>query len=147
MHLSSEQTKLQQCGTSLRLSLWQDNVIEQACCNLQGGLSPPAPLGGSLLLPRAWSLLLRLLLQSGVPPETLKSLTQLSAASQPLGTFKRSDADLEEEIWRRLPTEAKGSWLDNPHRMVSLEAEVRHYSESSMRFESCKRNSLHFHTY
>ncbi len=40
----------------------------------QGGLSPPSALGSSLLLPRPWAALLRLLLQQKVPAQTLKKL-------------------------------------------------------------------------
>ena len=40
----------------------------------QGGLGPPSALGSSLLLPRAWAALLRLLLQQKVPAQTLRKL-------------------------------------------------------------------------
>lgn len=100
---------------------------------LQGGLSPPPPLGGTLLLPRPWALLLRMLLQCGVPPATLRALAShpqgLSEAEKgaEAASFTATDAELEERIWAKLPVDAKASWLSNPHRMVSLGAQVGQY--------------------
>lgn len=91
---------------------------------VQGGLSAPSPLGGSLLLPRAWSLLLRMLLQSGVPPSTLRSLCKPPQDTLGCIEEEKSDRELEEEIWSCLPHDAINSWLDNPHRIVSLGVQV-----------------------
>ncbi len=43
-------------------------------------LSPPPPLSSSLLLPRAWLLLLRVLMQLGLPVRTLRALAGLGPA-------------------------------------------------------------------
>lgn len=83
---------------------------------LQGGLSPPSPLGTSLLLPRPWAALLRLLLQQKVPAQTLKKL----AGPVILG----EEEALEEVIWACLPKITRDIWQQTPHRMYSAEAEV-----------------------
>ena len=75
-------------------------------------------MGSSLLLPRAWAAVLRLLLQSGVPSAALRAL------AGPPGDAG-ADAALEETVWARLPGAARDSWLAHPHRMGSTEDEVR----------------------
>ena len=82
---------------------------------LQGGLSPPPPLGSSLLLPRAWAALLRLLLQQGVAPDALRMLA---------GPPGANDTELEEAVWARLPLAARKEWVANPHRMTTTEAQA-----------------------
>lgn len=83
---------------------------------MQGGLSPPSALGSSLLLPRPWAALLRLLLQQKVPMRTLRKLAGPVVAEE--------EAGLEDVIWACLPKIAKDIWLQSPHRMYSAEAEV-----------------------
>lgn len=82
----------------------------------QGSLSPPSALGSSLLLPRPWAALLRLLLQQKVPVRTLRKLAGPVVAEE--------EASLEDVIWACLPKIAKDIWLQSPHRMYSAEAEV-----------------------
>ena len=82
----------------------------------QGGLSPPSALGSSLLLPRPWAALLRLLLQQKVPAQTLKKL----AGPVILG----EEEGLEEVVWACLPKITRDIWQQTPHRMYSAEAEV-----------------------
>ena len=84
---------------------------------LQGGLSPPSALGSSLLLPRPWAALLRLLLQQKVPAQTLKKLAGPVILDEEEG--------LEEVIWACLPKITHDIWQQTPHRMYSAEAEVR----------------------
>ena len=83
----------------------------------QGGLSPPSALGSSLLLPRPWAALLRLLLQQKVPARTLRKLAG--------PVVPGDEALLEDVIWACLPKIAKDIWLQSPHRMYSAEAEVQ----------------------
>ncbi|BDA45713.1 probable WD repeat-containing protein 11 at C-terminar half [Coccomyxa sp. Obi] len=81
----------------------------------QGGLSPQSALGSSLLLPRPWAALLRLLLQQKVPVRTLRKLAG--------PVVPEEEASLEDVIWACLPKIAKDIWLQSPHRMYSAEAE------------------------
>ena len=82
---------------------------------LQGVLSPPQPLGSSLLLPRPWALLLRLLLQQGVPQHLLQQLTQPSLGDE---------SALESAVWALFPEECQKAWHAAPHRMGTAEAQV-----------------------
>ena len=82
---------------------------------LQGVLSPPQPLGSSLLLPRPWALLLRLLLQQGVPEHLLQQLTQPSLGDE---------SALESAVWALFPQECQKAWHAAPHRMATAEAQV-----------------------
>ena len=83
---------------------------------MQGGLSPPSALGSSLLLPRPWAALLRLLLQQKVPAQTLKKLAGPVILDE--------EEALEEVIWACLPKITRDIWQQTPHRMYSAEAEV-----------------------
>lgn len=80
-------------------------------------MSPPSALGTSLLLPRPWAALLRLLLQQKVPAQTLKKLAGPVIMGEEEG--------LEEVIWACLPKITRDIWQQTPHRMYSAEAEVR----------------------
>lgn len=82
---------------------------------LQGVLSPPQPLGSSLLLPRPWALLLRLLLQQGVPEHLLQQLTQPSLGDE---------STLESAVWALFPEDCQKAWHAAPHRMGTAEAQV-----------------------
>ena len=82
---------------------------------LQGVLSPPQALGSSLLLPRPWALLLRLLLQQGVPEQLLQQLTQPSLGDEQA---------LESAVWALFPEQAQKAWHAAPHRMATAEAQV-----------------------
>jgi len=73
-------------------------------------------LGSSLLLPRPWAALLRLLLQQKVPAQTLKKLAGPVIMGEEEG--------LEEVIWACLPKITRAIWQQTPHRMYSAEAEV-----------------------
>ena len=86
------------------------------CRVLQGGLSPPSPLGSSLLLPRPWAALLRLLLQQKVPAATLRALAG--------PVIPGEEEALEEVVWACLPKITRDIWQQTPHRMYSAEAEV-----------------------
>ncbi|KAK9829709.1 hypothetical protein WJX72_007460 [[Myrmecia] bisecta] len=87
----------------------------------QGVLSPPPALGSSLLLPRAWALLLRLLLQQAVPLATLKALCT---------PLCEGDETLEEAVWGLLPRACRSEWDSSPHRMYSTEATELSYIAS-----------------
>ncbi|KAK9845313.1 hypothetical protein WJX81_003317 [Elliptochloris bilobata] len=80
----------------------------------QAGLSPPPPVGSSLLLPPAWAALLRLLLQAGVSTGVLRALA---------GPPGEGDAALEEAVWERLPHAARDSWAAHPRRLGTTEVE------------------------
>ena len=82
---------------------------------VQGVLSPPQPLGSSLLLPRPWALLLRILLQQGVPEHLLQQLTQPSLGDE---------SALESAVWSLFPEECQKAWHAAPHRMGTAEAQV-----------------------
>eukprot|EP00884_Botryococcus_braunii_P018245 jgi/Botrbrau1/5103/Bobra.0128s0014.1 len=99
----------------------------------QGGLAAPDPVGSSLLLPRAWAALLRLMLQQGVPIETLRALSGPPAAG---------DEALEESVWAVLPDEAREAWLAGPHRMYTSEAqEITYLAGGWATFKKPKRTS------
>ena len=82
---------------------------------MQGVLSPPQPLGSSLLLPRPWASLLRLLLQHGTPLPLLQQLTQPSLGDEGV---------LEGAVWGLFPEECQKAWRAAPHRMGTAEAQV-----------------------
>ncbi len=82
---------------------------------MQGVLSPPQPLGSSLLLPRPWALLLRILLQQGVPEHLLQQLTQPSLGDE---------SALESAVWSLFPEDCQKAWQAAPHRMGTAEAQV-----------------------
>lgn len=82
---------------------------------MQGVLSPPQPLGSSLLLPRPWALLLRVLLQQGVPEQLLQQLTQPSLGDE---------SALESAVWSLFPEDCQKAWQAAPHRMGTAEAQV-----------------------
>ena len=69
-----------------------------------------------LQLPRPWALLLRVLLQQGVPPAVLWSLRQ------PRPSGKEEAA--EEAVWGCLPAAMRSGWAASPHRMFTNEAQV-----------------------
>lgn len=83
---------------------------------LQVSLPPPAPHGSALLLANAWRLLLRLLLQSGLPAEHLQSFCR-AASGQEQGVT-------EDMLWKHLPSEMRSAWERVPHRISSAEAQV-----------------------
>lgn len=118
---------LLQHGTSNLLLHWlthgqinQANSIldktTQRQCHMQGVLSPPQPLGSSLLLPRPWAMLLRLLLQHGTPIPLLQQLTQPSSGDE---------GALEAAVWDLFPRDCQKAWHAAPHRMGTVEAQVR----------------------
>lgn len=82
--------------------------------NLQVRLPPARPHGSSLLLPTSWRLLLKLLLQRGVPAKQLRELCE--------GRQQGDEAD--RAVWSVLPPGIKTSWDQAPHRVSSAEAQV-----------------------
>ncbi len=90
--------------------------VELKLSEMQGVLSPPQPLGSSLLLPRPWALLLRILLQQGVPEHLLQQLTQPSLGDE---------SALESAVWSLFPEDCQKAWQAAPHRMGTAEAQVR----------------------
>ena len=95
--------------------LKQNNCSELKLSKMQGVLSPPQPLGSSLLLPRPWALLLRILLQQGVPEHLLQQLTQPSLGDE---------STLESAVWSLFPEDCQKAWQTAPHRMGTAEAQV-----------------------
>ena len=84
-------------------------------------MPPPVPHASSLLMPRAWSLLLRLLLQMGFPPKQLRAFCK-----QP-GTAKGNDMsgkEWEENLWAHLPAKLRAAWERSARSMSSAEAKV-----------------------
>ncbi|KAL3161421.1 hypothetical protein ABBQ32_010311 [Trebouxia sp. C0010 RCD-2024] len=106
----------------------------QAFKHLLGGSWPyPQPLGSSLLLPRPWALLLRLLLQQGVPEYLLHQLTQPSLGDE---------SALESAVWALFPEECQKAWHAAPHRMGTAEAqELTYWAEGSPEHQ-LRRNTL-----
>ncbi len=78
-------------------------------------LPPARPHGSSLLLPTSWRLLLKLLLQRGVPPQQLRACC---------GAGQVAD-DMESTLWSILPQGIKAGWDQAPHRVSSAEAQVQ----------------------
>ena len=84
-------------------------------------MPPPVPHASSLLMPTAWSLLLRLLIQLGFPPKQLRTFCK-----QP-GTPKGHDTSgekSEEDLWAYLPANLRAAWERSARRMSSAEAKV-----------------------
>ncbi|KAA6419923.1 MAG: hypothetical protein FRX49_10113 [Trebouxia sp. A1-2] len=99
----------------------------------QGVLSPPQPLGSSLLLPRPWALLLRILLQQGVPEHLLQQLTQPSLGDE---------SALESAVWSLFPEDCQKAWQAAPHRMGTAEAqELTYWAEGSPE-NQLRRNTI-----
>ena len=100
---------------TLQMICSQKNEMELKLNDMQGVLSPPQPLGSSLLLPRPWALLLRVLLQQGVPEQLLQQLTQPSLGDE---------SALESAVWSLFPEDCQKAWQAAPHRMGTAEAQV-----------------------
>ncbi|KAK9867753.1 hypothetical protein WJX84_002654 [Apatococcus fuscideae] len=99
----------------------------------QGVLAPPPALGSVLQLPRPWALLLRLLLQQGVPPAALWSLRQAKPAGR--------EESAEEAVWACLPAAMRESWAANPHRMFTNEAQELAYLAGGLSLQSMRRTT------
>jgi len=91
-------------------------------------------VGSSLLLPRPWAALLRLLLQAGVPSDALRSL-----AGPPCGR----DAALEAVVWAALPRGARDTWDAHPRRMGTTEDEVGHTPMRRLPVPACREIAVH----
>jgi len=100
----------------------------------QAGLAPSPPVGSSLLLPRPWAALLRLLLQAGVPSDALRAL-----AGPPCGR----DAALEAVVWAALPRGARDAWDAHPRRMGTTEDEVGHAPALKFPVSACRDGTVH----
>ena len=75
----------------------------------------PLAVGSSLLLPRAWALLLRLLLQSGVPSSDLQAIVNAPAEQA---------AELEARLWVYLPSSVRTAWGGKGHTLPAACAKV-----------------------
>jgi len=100
----------------------------------QAGLAPSPPVGSSLLLPRPWAALLRLLLQAGVPSDALRAL-----AGPPCGR----DAALEAVVWAALPRGARDAWDAHPRRLRTTEDEVGHAPALKFPVSACRDGTVH----
>lgn len=114
--------------------IWSRIVeMELKLNEMQGVLSPPQPLGSSLLLPRPWALLLRILLQQGVPEHLLQQLTQPSLGDE---------SALESAVWSLFPEDCQKAWQAAPHRMGTAEAQVSGHNACGQALTCSGRVSL-----
>lgn len=95
-----------------------------------GLLAGPPPVAAPPLLPRAWGLLLRLLLQRGLPEAVFRELGALAAAlagSATQASSRTLQAEqalerLEGELWSRLPRACQAAWEKLQQRSEAGEA-------------------------